>query len=974
ETFHYSTDHPEGLREIRDFNRNLQIDRADTTDPFLGIVIPDEDITFNSMFVPGTAGGLVTNTLGEDLNGNGTREANDVDLIPNGVLDKGIMFASSGATPGSDKAPFHFDVNNGAWNAFRHPASRSGLARTQAWERVTTGVCGFQTANSDGDPAALFQNNQAGIWHTGDGDPTTPGTGGTCDNHLNAIDAATPPGTEFVEDFVISPIITKVHQTLDSRGLPYTAEFQRFGFNLMIQTQGEDTGGNFNVDNNLDDDSGNCLLCQEFDQSYGGIDYQVGLFLTSSGTGYYPGSLTPPPTFGPLIDPNASITTGNKFVSGDEVGFTGFTQNSNPNSSSPMPTGLSDQLPFPAPGALPVPAGDGTPWTNDVAGPVRNIDFDLINYAGGFISPVTGPGGPTSAVTPFDVNPGVRWALGIGFWNVEDAANPADYGMGIDDVVFEWDERHPVDEGAFVPPHTAACQRFGLAGQPAGQQCATLSVDRTALFECNEALTVTVNDPKRAGTGSVQVLASSESDSRPFSTGVVSALHPVKSFSLPETPAGSGIFIGSVTVSQALNTPTALFVSTGDTVLQFYYQDPLCDGSGNGVVAQNDFDNLDGDGVAFAADNCKFDYNPTQADADADGGPDGIGRACDNCPDNANADQKDSDGDGVGDACDLDDVDFDGVVNQIDNCKDVYNPFQVPGQGNKGTACDLTTSDRDGDGFNDRSDNCVRTANPLQTDTDIDGLGDACDGDCNGAHAELLSIGSCNRSNDDQCTSDAAGQCPASNFCQEDPTKVCTSSGPQCTCGTLLPETCAMLGVVNSGGCSGRNDDMDVDDVPDNVDNCPVAPNPPIIAGTFRQADDDNDGVGDVCDSAAMVDGDNNGIPDDVVTFGLLVNCGRLTLPNLIIEAVTVNDLNGDGDAFCDTGEKCEMTMSVRNAGPIGLSDVTLYAATSDADIQCVSRPSVRVGDLPVGARVDTANIGGKRRSFEFTVSQGTQT
>ena len=973
ETFHYSTDYPQGgVREIRDFNRNLQIDRADVTDPFLGIVLPDEDLTWNSMFIVGTSGGLVSNILGEDLNNSGTRDANEPDLIPNGLLDRGILFSATGPTPGSDKAPFHFDLNNGGWNAFRHPASKPGTAAALSWEYVTTGVCGFQTAIADNNSAALFQNNQAGIWHTGDGNAATPGTGGVCDNHLVAVDTSTPPGSEFVEDFVISPIIAKVHQTLDSRGLPYTAEFQRFGFNVMQQTQNENTGGNFNVDNNLDDDSGNCLMCQEFDLSYGGIDYQVGLFLTSADTGYYPGSPTLPRTFGPLEgDADGSLAggPGSKFISGDERGFTGFTQNSNPNSSSPMPQGLSNELPFPVNGAPPVTASDGALWTNNTEGPVRNLDFDLVNYAGGFISPVTGPGGPTSAITPFDVNPGVRWGLGIGFWTVEDAANPADYGLGIDDVVFEWDERHPLDEGAFVPAHTPACQRFGAPGQPAGQQCATLSVDRTALFECNEALVVTVNDPKRTGIGSVVVLASSDSDSRPFSTGVVSALHPVKSFTLTETPATSGIFVGTVPVSQALNSLTSLFVSTGDTTIQFYYQDVQCDGNGNGVVAQNDFDNLDGDGVLFAADNCKFDFNPTQADADGDG----IGNACDNCPGatTPNADQKDSDGDGVGDVCDLDDIDFDGIVNQLDNCPDVYNPTQAVGQGGRGTACDQNT-DRDADGTSDRLDKCVRTSNPSQVDTDGDGVGDACDGDCNGAHAQNLSTGSCSRSSQIQCTSLA--QCPSTGVCQEDPTKVCTTSTQQCTCGPLTQEACSLVGVVNSGGCSTINDDMDVDGVPDNIDNCSVANNPPIIAGTTRQADTDNDGRGDVCDSASMVDGDNNGIPDDIVSFGVLVNCSRLPLPNLVVEAVQVTDLNGDHDAFCDSGEKCEMTMSVKNNGPIALSDVTLYIATNDTDVQCVSKPSVKVGSLAVGARVDTANIGGLRRPFEFTVPSTTQT
>jgi len=543
----------------------------------------------------------------------------------------------------------------------------------------------------------------------------------------------------------------------------------------------------------------------------------------------------------------------------------------------------------------------------------------------------------------------------------------------------------------------------GQAGQPAGQQCATLSVDRTSLFECNEALTVTVNDPKRTGVGSVQVLASSDSDSRPFSTGVVSALHPIKTFTLTETPASSGIFIGSVTVSQALNSPTSLFVSTGDTNIQFYYQDPLCDASGNGVVAQNDFDNLDGDGVAFATDNCKFDYNPTQADADGDG----IGNICDNCPgaSTPNADQKDSDGDGVGDACDLDDIDFDGIVNARDNCPDVYNPSQQVSSTNatRGSACDSTNTDRDGDGLTDKLDNCVRTYNPSpQIDSDNDGLGDACDGDCVGvvvgdlpATAAEPKPGVCARLNTTLCAVDA--DCPLSGTCLENPSNVCTVSASRCTCiftgtcsldaskacasnadrtgvGTCVnigKDSCARKGVTNSGSCAAINDDLDVDTVPDALDDCPTVYNAPIIPGTLRQLDTDNDGVGDACDNAAMVDGDNNGIPDDVVSFGLQVNCSRLPLPNIVIEAVTVRDTNGDLDAFCDTGETCEMTVALVNNGPLALNDVILHLATSDPDIACVQIASVDIGSLPVGGRVDTADVGAGhlRLPFRYQVS-----
>src|SRR5262249_51101601 len=151
-------------------------------------------------------------------------------------------------------------------------------------------------------------------------------------------------------------------------------------------------------------------------------------------------------------------------------------------------------------------------------------------------------------------------------------------------------------------------------------------------------------------------------------------------------------------ISQSVNEPGVLFVSNTDTSILFYYIDPQCDANGDGTVGQTDFDNLDGDGVAFNVDNCPFDYNPGQEDGTCTAGTnvgkpcstaavcgtggvctvdgDGVGTLCDNCPAVANPGQTDSDGDHVGDACDLDDIDFDGVVNALDNCKDVYNKFQ----------------------------------------------------------------------------------------------------------------------------------------------------------------------------------------------------------------------------------------------------------------------------------------------------------
>src|SRR5579864_6352400 len=67
-------------------------------------------------------------------------------------------------------------------------------------------------------------------------------------------------------------------------------------------------------------------------------------------------------------------------------------------------------------------------------------------------------------------------------------------------------------------------------------------------------------------------------------------------------------------------------------------------------------DDMDGDGIPDAQDNCPFVANRDQLDTDADG----VGDACDNCPTIANPTQLDTNGNGVGDVCDPD-LDGDGI-------------------------------------------------------------------------------------------------------------------------------------------------------------------------------------------------------------------------------------------------------------------------------------------------------------------------
>ncbi|HUR40810.1 MAG TPA: thrombospondin type 3 repeat-containing protein, partial [Verrucomicrobiae bacterium] len=96
--------------------------------------------------------------------------------------------------------------------------------------------------------------------------------------------------------------------------------------------------------------------------------------------------------------------------------------------------------------------------------------------------------------------------------------------------------------------------------------------------------------------------------------------------------------------------------------------------------------------------------------APLDSDNDGVADASDNCLMVANPDQANLDGDANGDACDAD-IDGDGVANGDDAFP------RDPGE----------STDTDGDGVGDNTDNCLNVANPGQADTDGDGMGDACD-------------------------------------------------------------------------------------------------------------------------------------------------------------------------------------------------------------------------------------------------------
>ncbi len=115
------------------------------------------------------------------------------------------------------------------------------------------------------------------------------------------------------------------------------------------------------------------------------------------------------------------------------------------------------------------------------------------------------------------------------------------------------------------------------------------------------------------------------------------------------------------------------------------FPDAVVNGS-NYYTGMSSPDDMDGDGVVNAEDNCVAIFNPI--------------RPIDN------GSQADDDDDGIGDACDV---------------------CPLGGDDDPATCIAVDLSDRDGDGIPNAEDNCPTDANPLQEDNDDDGKGNACD-------------------------------------------------------------------------------------------------------------------------------------------------------------------------------------------------------------------------------------------------------
>ncbi|MFQ5669161.1 MAG: S8 family serine peptidase [Acidobacteriota bacterium] len=464
ESFRYSTDFPNGGTEVRTFAGEFFFD---PNDPELGA----QTFVFEDASSTAFGGG-------------------------------NPQWAAAAPEP---KAPWTFDLDNEGFITTRRFDSDPGLnlqLNLNLWHWANTGECGFQSNDpSQIDPDFSDPNNiirgQGGIWHTGTIGTDPPEAGRKLSNGRTGFDLgcedydipndASSPTNEQVLDVLQSPVFHRVHVNPDPNGFNYTLEFTRFAFNNQLDI----ADINAIVGWELDPDTSTPDPVDATDFGW--------LNLVNSARGFLTGvSQIPFPTF----DPN------NPAFPGSEFGFGPQGRGSIGSFFDPSDPAKAPARSLAAVGGT----GFGTIQLRGAGGlPLRNVEEILDGFYGAdtTFEDLFGPNENPLAVPPIRRD---DFQVDFGMFVTEssDPLSPTQpsYGIGIDDVVVEWVESHPV-------PDVTPCASVAPADPTALGSCGRIFWDRSVVFEAEDSAVLTVLDADAlfgpdgvAGTGDEQAVDS----------------------------------------------------------------------------------------------------------------------------------------------------------------------------------------------------------------------------------------------------------------------------------------------------------------------------------------------------------------------------------------------------------------------------------------------------------------------------------